>query len=88
MRNDGTEAVELFHSNIFEIASLRGQLKRSQIQSNDAYRQTGDAFVLLKECRDLFEIVMDTQLQQDILELVLRIDEFLPQGETDDLRDI
>ena len=78
MRNDGTETAELFHSNIFEISSLRGQLKRSQTQSKDAYRQTGDAFVLLKECRDLFEIVMDTQLQRDILDLICKIDEFMP----------
>ena len=75
--NDGTEAAGLFESNIFEIASLRGQLKRSKIQSKDAYRQTGEAFLILKECRNLFEVVMDHQLQHDILELVCKIDEFM-----------
>ena len=78
MRNDGTEQTELFESNIFEITSLRGQLKRSQTQNEDAYRQTGDAFVLLKECRDLFEIVMDTQPHEQIQALIKKIDEFMP----------
>ena len=76
--NDGTEAAELFNSNIFELSQLQGQLKRSQIQSKDAYRQTGDAFALLNECRELFEIVMDHQLHNDIQDLICKIDEFLP----------
>ena len=75
--NDGSEAAELFNSNIFELSQLQGQLKRAKLQSDDAYRQTGDAFVLLNECRDLFEITaLESPLRKDILDLIARIDSF------------
>lgn len=79
--NDGTEAAELFNSNIFELSQLQGKLKRSKLQGDDAYRQLGDSLALLRESRDLLGVVMDHQLQTDILNLICKIDEFLPQGE-------
>ena len=77
--NDGSEIAELHESNVFEIQSLRKELKLAKVQSTDAYRQLGDSLRLLGECRDLFELVMDHQLQKDILDLICKIDEFYPK---------
>ena len=80
--NDGSETQELFHSNVFEIASLRAKLKIAKAQNqSDGYTQANEAFALLREARDLLEIVFDTQLHEQIQSLVKRIDEFYPQGD-------
>ena len=76
MQNDGSEVAELHESNVFEIQSLRTELKLAKVQSTDAYRQLGDSLRLLGECRNLFELVMDHQLQKDIMDLICKIDEF------------
>ena len=76
MRNDGSEVAHLHESNVFEIQSLQKKLKLAESQSGDGYRQLGDSLRLLGECRDLFELIMDHQLQKDILELICKIDEF------------
>jgi len=77
--NDGTEAQELLHSNVFEIS----QLRRAKAQAGDGYAQARAANALLVKCRDLLELVMcdDKQLQRDCQELVFEIDEFYPQGD-------
>ena len=80
MRNDGSEAAELHESNVFEIQSLRNELKLAKGNSTDAYRQLGDSLRLLGKCRDLFELVMDHQLQKDILDLICKIDTFKGDG--------
>ena len=67
--SDGSEAQELFQSNIFEISRLQGKLNLSRAQSSDGYRQFNDACKLLTECRDLLEIVMDTQLHLSLIHI-------------------
>ena len=79
--SDGSEAQELFQSNIFEISRLQGKLNRSKAQSSDGYRQFNDACILLTECRDLLEIVWDTGMHYPIQELIAKIDAFYPRGE-------
>ena len=79
MQNDGSEELELFHSNILQIASLQKQLKLAKGMSSDGYAQANGAFALLKECRSLFEIIMDPQLHEQIQALMEKIDEFYPQ---------
>ena len=79
MRNDGSEELELFHSNILQIASLQKQLKLAKGMSSDGYAQANDAFALLKECRSLLEIIVDPQLHEQIQALMEKIDEFYPQ---------
>lgn len=76
--NDGTEAAELHESNVFEIQSLRAQLNIAKGGATDAYNQTRESLRLLGERRDLFETVMDTQLQ--IQALMKKIDTFCPQA--------
>ena len=60
--NDGSEARELYHSNLFELTSLRTKLYLS--------------FALLQECRALLEVVFDTQLHSQIQALIKKIDSF------------
>ena len=79
--NDGTEAAELHESNVFEISKLQRQLRLAQRGATDAYNQTRESLRLLGECRDLFEVVMDTQLHEQIQALVKKIDAF--KGDTD-----
>ena len=74
--NDGTEAAELHESNVFEIHSLRAELNIAKGGATDAYNQTRESLRLLGECRDLFEVVMDTQLHEQIQALIARIDTF------------
>ncbi len=76
MRNDGTEVAELHESNVFEIQSLRAQLNIAKGGAIDAYNQTRESLRLLGECRDLFEVVMDTQLHEQIQALIKKIDTF------------
>jgi hypothetical protein len=79
--NDGSELQELLHSNIFDIASLQAKLKIAKAQNqSDGYTQANEAFALLREARDLLEVVFDTQLHEQIQSLVKRIDEFYPQA--------
>jgi hypothetical protein len=80
MRNDGSEELALAESNVFEIASLRIKLKLAEGQSADAYRQLGESLRLLGKCRNLFEVVMDHPLFDDIDALIKEIDEFYPQA--------
>ena len=81
MQNDGSETAELFHSNIFEIASLRAELKLAKAMSVDSGNQLSQSFVLLAECRAMLEIAMVKvpQLHNSIQELIVRVDEFYPQ---------
>ena len=80
--NDGSEVAELFHSNIFEIASLQKKLNLAKSQSADGYRQLGESLRLLGECRSLFVITaLESPLRKDILDLIARIDAF--KGDTD-----
>jgi len=78
--NDGSEQAELNESNVFELQKLRAALNLAKGLNTDAYNQTTDAFSLLKECRDLLELVMDHQLQKDILDLIQKIDSFYPMS--------
>ena len=82
--SDGSEAQELFQSNIFEISRLQGKLNLSKAGETDAYRQTRESFALLGECRDLLEIVWDTEMHDAIQELIAKIDAFYPKGEYDE----
>ena len=76
-QNDGSEVAHLHESNVFDIQSLRTELKLAKGQSQDAYRQLGDSLNLLGECRVLLEITaLESPLRKDILELISRIDEF------------
>ena len=74
--NDGTEAAELHESNVFEIQHLRAELNIAKGGATDAYNQTRESLRLLGECRDLFEVVMDTQLHEQIQALIKKIDIF------------
>ena len=78
--NDGSEAAELLQSNVFELSQLQGKLKRSKLQGEDAYRQFADSLALLRESRDLLEVVFDTQLHEQIQALIKKIDSFYPQA--------
>ena len=74
-RNDGSEELALAESNVFEILSLRAQLNIAKGAATDAYNQTRESFVLLKECRRLLEITArNSPLRKDILDLIARID--------------
>lgn len=74
--NDGSEVAELHESNVFDIQQLRAKLKLSRGLTDDAYNQTRQSFVLLGECRDLLEVVFDTQLHSQIQSLIKKIDTF------------
>ena len=80
MRNDGSELTELFQVNIAEAARAKTSIKLKDAQNVDLARQLRDSFSLLREARDLLEIVFDTQLHEQIQSLVKRIDEFYPQA--------
>ncbi len=43
--------------------------------------QLRDTFALLKEARDLLAVVMDTDIHDDIQELIAEIDKFYQRGE-------
>ena len=75
-RNDGSEELALAESNVLEIQQLIAQLKLAKAQSTDAYNQLGESLRLLGECRDLFEVVMDTQLHEQIQALIKKIGAF------------
>ena len=74
--NDGSEAAELHESNLYDIQQFKAKLKLAQGQSEDAYNQTRESFTLLQECRDLLEVVFDTQLHSQIQALIKKIDSF------------
>lgn len=82
--NDGSEVAELSELNVLkirkgtlEVRRLRAQLKIAKAQNqSDSYQQLSESLVLLGECRDLFEEVMDTQLHEQIQALMKKIDTF------------
>jgi len=76
MQNDGSEQVELHQSNVFEIGQLQREIRMAKAQAGDGYRQLNGAMSLLKECRNLLELVMDTQLHEQIQVLIKKIDAF------------
>ena len=74
--NDGSEAAELHESNLFDIQQLKAKLNFAKSQSSDGYRQLSESLLLLGECRDLLEVVFDTQLHSQIQALIKKIDSF------------
>ena len=78
--NDGSELQELFQVNIAEIARAKTSMKLKEAQSVDLARQLRDSFTLLREARDLLEVVFDTQLHEQIQSLIQKIDSFYPQA--------
>ncbi|MCK5506059.1 MAG: hypothetical protein KAJ10_12910 [Thermodesulfovibrionia bacterium] len=82
-RNDGSEQAELTELNVLkirkgtlEVRKLRAELNIAKGGATDAYNQTRESLRLLGECRDLFEVVMDTQLHEQIQALIKKIDTF------------
>ena len=81
MQNDGSEAAELHHSNLFDISQLRVKLASLLRHTRLLRQKNNDSFVLLQECRDLLEVTaLESPLRRDILKLIAKIDGFLPQA--------
>ena len=65
---------------IKRIIELEDDLALARAQSVDLGNQLRETFALLKKSRDLLEVVMDTQLHDDIQELIAEIDKFYPRA--------
>ena len=72
---------------ILRIIELEDQLANRLAEANlykgmsvDLGSQLRDTFALLKEARDLLAVVMDTDIHDDIQELIERIDKFYPRA--------
>ena len=72
---------------IKRIIDLEDQLANRLAEANlykgmsvDLGSQLRDTFALLKKARDLLAVVMDTDIHDDIQELIAEIDKFYPRA--------
>ena len=63
-----------------QIEKLLAEVNLYKGMNTDLGNQLRETFALLKKSRDLLEVVMDTQIHNEIQELIAEIDKFYPRA--------